>query len=449
MGSTFPVLIIDDNEAICTALQVLFDLNEVPTLVAHTPEEGLDLARRHPLGAILQDMNFTEESTTGEEGIRLFRALRQIDSQVPILLITAWTTLETAVKLVKEGAQDYLSKPWNDDKLLEQVVQLRQMRIQQNLTGPDLKKFNTQGLVYADPATARVVNTALRVAAADVPVLITGPNGSGKEMLAHLIQANSPRSGKPFLTVNAGGLPNELLESELFGNEPGAFTGARNRRIGRFEEADGGTLFLDEIGNLSIEGQMKLLRVLQSGEFSRLGSNRVIRSDVRVISATNADLLQAITQGKFREDLYFRLNVVELSMPPLAERPGDILPLAHHFLRQLSGQHKLLPETEKALRTHSWPGNVRELKNCLQRALLISDSREIGPHDLVLSATQWVQDTPAPEPPTSGEGLAVQKALMEQGGNVSKAAEALGISRQALYRRMEKYGIVWEKLPRR
>ncbi len=449
------VLIIDDNEAVCTALQVLLDLHEIDSVFALSPEEGLALARRESFGVILQDMNFSNDSTSGEEGVNLFRDLRAIDPQAPILLMTAWTHLETAVKLVKEGANDYLGKPWDDEKLVAELKHLLAMRATSLGDGDaDLPESGRLcGMVYADPATRRLVAMALQVAKSDVPVLITGPNGSGKEVLAQIIQENSPRRGKPFVKVNAGGLPSDLLESELFGVEPGAFTGAAKRRVGRFDEAHQGTLFLDEIGNLPLNGQIKLLRVLQTGEYSMLGSNRVRHADVRIISATNADLGQAIRDGSFREDLYFRLNVVELRLPALAERPGDILPLAHHFLKTLPGgaDKRLGPDAEAALTAHAWPGNVRELRNLLQRALLISPNKLLTALDLGLDSgdsSRPISEERGENHPFEHERARVASALREANGNVSRAADLLGLSRQALYRRMAKHGIVWERRPK-
>jgi DNA-binding NtrC family response regulator len=295
----------------------------------------------------------------------------------------------------------------------------------------------------------RVVSLAVQVAAADVPVLITGPNGVGKEKLAEIVQANSGRKARPFVKVNAGALPDELLESELFGAEAGAYTGAVKRRVGRFEAADGGTLFLDEIGNLSPAGQAKLLRVLQSGDFERLGSSETRTVDVRVLAATNADLRERLRQGSFRQDLFFRLNVIELAVPALEDRPEDILPLAQRFLWQLAGPgqppRRLTDAARQALRAHDWPGNVRELMNRVQRGTLVASGPELTPQDLGFGGGHPL---PAAAVDDSGERQRLERVLVESGGQVSRAAQRLGLSRQALYRRMEKLGISLERRPR-
>ncbi|HET7922857.1 MAG TPA: sigma-54 dependent transcriptional regulator, partial [Gammaproteobacteria bacterium] len=279
-----------------------------------------------------------------------------------------------------------------------------------------------------------VIELACQVARADVPVLITGPNGAGKERIAEIVHANSGLRDKPFLTVNCGALPSELIEAELFGAEAGAYTGATRAREGRFEAADGGTLFLDEIGNLPAAGQMKLLRVLESGEFERLGSTRTRKVKVRVISATNADLPAMIREGKFREDLYYRLNTIEIALPPLAERSEDVLPLAEYFLKDTAS---LSEEARDALVAHTWPGNVRELKNTLERARLLCGGKDIMVAHLGLPATASASARNLNEPPRE----AIEDALRRAGGIISRAARSLGLSRQALYRRMQRYGI--------
>ncbi|MBZ0236678.1 MAG: sigma-54 dependent transcriptional regulator, partial [Deltaproteobacteria bacterium] len=395
------VLIVDDQPAVRAALELMFELHGIPTLSADSPEGVLDLIAAEDVGVVLQDMNFRQEHTSGAEGVALFHAIHELDPELPVVLMTAWTALETAVQLIKEGAADYIAKPWDDDKLLRTVKNLLRMR---ELAQDNVRmraqasrarraladRADLRGLVYASQAMHDVVTLAVSVAASDAPILITGPNGSGKEKLAEIVQANSRRKRGPFVKVNAGGLPAELLEAELFGAEPGAFTGATKLRIGRFETADGGTLFLDELGNLPLAGQAKLLRVLQTGEYERLGSSATRRADVRIISATNADLPRLIAAGTFREDLYYRLNVIELFVPALADRAEDILPLAEHFLAALQQDgpaRAFADDARAALVAHEWPGNVRELQNRVQRATLVATGDAITAQDLGLTAS--------------------------------------------------------------
>ncbi len=439
------LLVIDDNPAVATALEVLFSLHDLRTLHAATPEQGLELLRREPVDLVIQDMNFSADTTSGEEGEALFKAIRAEHPGLPVILLTAWTHLESAVDLVRAGAADYLAKPWDDNKLLATVSNLLELgqasRALAAAAGVERQRrhrlernYNLCGLVWADPAMERVLSLACHVARADVPVLITGPNGAGKEKIAEIVQANSAVRDGPFITLNCGALPSELIEAELFGAEAGAYTGAGKAREGKFEAADGGTLFLDEIGNLPPAGQMKLLRVLETGRFSRLGSNQERQVKVRVISATNADLPAMIRAGTFREDLYYRLNVIEIRLPGLAERPRDILPLANHFL----GPDKRLGEDAvAALLRHSWPGHVRELKNVMRRASLLCSGEVVGVEDLGLEPVP-VQARPADDEP---DREAIEQALARAGGTVSQAAAELGLSRQALYRRMERLGI--------
>jgi DNA-binding NtrC family response regulator len=438
------ILVIDDSEAVRTAFDILLSLHGARVVGAASPQEGLRALEREPVDLIIQDMNFRREATSGEEGVRLFHDIRSRYEDVPIILLTAWTHLETAIDLVKAGAADYLAKPWDDARLLTSVRNLldlrraraesARMQAQRRTARAGLaERFDLRGAVYESDAMHTLIAMATQVAHADVPVLITGPNGAGKEVLADIIHANSSVRCGPYLKVNLGALPQELIEAELFGTEAGAFTGAR-ARAGRFEAADGGTLFLDELGNLAPAGQAKLLRVLQTGESERLGSNVTRRTHVRMIAATNTDLRAAIREGRFREDLYYRLNVIELELPPLCRRREDILPLARHFL---AGGRELSPEAERALLRHSWPGNVRELQNVIRRASLLSSSPAIAADALGL---------PAPEPgdlPTEPalDRATIEHALERAAGVVAHAARDLGLSRQALYRRMEKLGI--------
>jgi DNA-binding NtrC family response regulator len=436
------ILVIDDNEAVRTALEVLLSLEGARAEGVATPAEGLERVAAGDVDLVIQDMNFRREATSGEEGIALFRALRKAQPDLPVVLLTAWTHLETAVELVKAGAADYLAKPWDNARLVTTVRNLLQLhaaladvrqreRERERSQAALAAKFDLCGAVYASEAMHAVVQMATQVARADIPVLITGPNGAGKEVIAEIIQANSSVRDGPFVRVNVGALPAELLESELFGAEAGAYTGAKSR-AGRFEAADGGTLFLDEIGNLPPAGQAKLLRVLQTGTFERLGSTQTRRVAVRVISATNTSLVEAMRHGRFREDLYYRLNVIELNVPPLAERRDDILPLARHFLET---GFELTPEAERALLRHDWPGNVRELVNSVRRACLLAAGKAIRPQDLMLPAPSV--ESPACEP----DRAEIELALARADGVVARAARDLGLSRQSLYRRMEKLGI--------
>jgi DNA-binding NtrC family response regulator len=444
------VLIVEDQPAVAKALRMLFDLHDIETESTSTPAAALRVMAQGGVDLVLQDMNFSAGATSGEEGIVLFRQLRQKDPDLPVLLLTAWTSLQTAVQLVKEGASDYLAKPWDDAKLVTTVRNLLQIRTLKSenarLHNERLRtraalarEHDLRGIVYESDAMHRVVSLALQIAPADVSALITGPNGAGKEKIAEIVHANSRRRQRPLVKVNAGAIPDNLIESELFGAEAGAYTGSTRLRIGRFEAANGGTLLLDEIGNLSAAGQMKLLRVLQTGELERLGSSETRRVDVRVLCATNADLRQAIARGTFREDLYFRLNVIELNVPPLRERREDVLPLAETFLKP---PKSLGDAARAALLAHDWPGNVRELQNRIQRATVISAGTVITPEDLGFGESrETTTDVPVERGP-------IEMALRNANGSVSRAAEALGVSRQALYRRMEKLGIVLERRPR-
>jgi DNA-binding NtrC family response regulator len=464
------VLVIDDNPAVAQALQLLFSLHDIRTLAAPTPETGLALLAREPVDLVIADMNFSADTTSGEEGAALFRALRADQPDLPVILLTAWTHLESAVQLVKAGAADYIGKPWDNDKLLATVENLlelaeatrerRRLQDEQRRRRERLaEQYDLCGIVFASDAMERVVELACRVARADVRVLITGPNGAGKERIAQIVHANSAIRSAPFVAINCGAIPSELIEAELFGAEAGAFTGANRTRTGRFELADGGTLFLDEIGDLPLAGQVKLLRVLETGQFEMLGSSRTRSARVRVVSATNADLPALIREGRFREDLYYRLNVIEISVPSLVERPADILPLARHFLGEA---WKLSDDAAAALLAHDWPGNVRELRNSIERAKLLAREQLVKAADLNLPAPSRAAAESEPgrrggEPfsvrggessPGRGDRDAeqpsrelIEASLREAGGNISRAAQSLGLSRQALYRRMERFNL--------
>ncbi len=440
------ILVIDDNRSVSTALDVLFSLHDITTLHAESPEQGLAMLEQEAIDLVIQDMNFTADTTSGSEGEALFAAIRERHPDLPVILLTAWTHLESAVGLIKSGAVDYVAKPWDDRKLLATVntllelsearSELARRRERERRSRSQLHaRYELRGVIFEDPASERVIALACQVARSDLPVLITGPNGSGKERIAEIIQANSAVKGGAFVTLNCGALPAELIEAELFGADAGAYTGANKAREGKFEAADGGTLFLDEIGNLPLAGQLTRRRVLETGRCERLGSNRERHVDVRVISATNADLPAMIREGSFREDLYYRLNAIELNLPPLADRPGDILPLAESFR---PADKPFSDAARHALLRHAWPGNVRELRNVVQRAGLLALGDRIEASDLALPKAAPVRNTGPSEEPERADIL---QALQRAGGVIAQAAADLGLSRQALYRRMDRFDI--------
>ncbi|MBS0230753.1 MAG: sigma-54-dependent Fis family transcriptional regulator [Proteobacteria bacterium] len=440
------ILVIDDNPAVGTALEVLFSLHDIRCLRAESPEQGLALLAQEAVALVVQDMNFVADTTSGDEGVALFHRIREQHPDLPVILLTAWTHLEAAVELIKAGAADYLAKPWDDRKLMATVNNLLELgearhELAQTRAGSRQRRsalerdYDLRGLVFADPASETVLSLACQVARADIPVLITGPNGAGKERYAEILHFNSAVKSGPFVALNCGALPSDLIEAELFGADAGAYTGANKPREGKFEAADGGTLFLDEIGTLPLAGQVKLLRVLETGRFERLGSNRERSVKVRIVSATNADLAGLIAEGKFREDLFYRLNGIELRIPPLNARPRDILPLARHFL---PAGKRLGEDAERALQRHPWPGNVRELRNVMQRAALLARGELVGAGDLALPPAPANAAAPAADEP---DRATIEAALARSGGVLAQAAAELGLSRQALYRRLDRLGI--------
>jgi DNA-binding NtrC family response regulator len=440
------VLVIDDNPAVSQALSLLFGLHDIRTLTAITPQKGLGIVAKERVDLVIADMNFTADTTSGEEGVALFKALRAQQPDLPVVLLTAWTHLEAAVQLIKAGAADYIGKPWDNDKLLTTVENLlelaeatrERLRLQEEQRRRREKlaeQYDLCDIVFASDAMERVVELACRVARADVRVLITGPNGAGKERIAQIVHANSAVRSGPFVAINCGAIPADLIEAELFGAEAGAYTGAGKSRVGRFELADGGTLFLDEIGNLPLAGQVKLLRVLETGQFELLGSSKTRTSRARILSATNADLPQLIREGRFREDLYYRLNVIDIAIPSLAERTADILPLARHYL---GSDLQFSEEAGAALLAHEWLGNVRELRNSIERARLLARDNVVTAADLNLPPAQRGAAAPATRETEHFSREVLEATLREAGGNISRAAQSLGLSRQALYRRLER-----------
>ena len=442
------ILVIDDNPDIAHALKVLFTLNDIHCDHRLTPEDGLQALSENHYDLVIQDMNFTQDTTSGEEGIALFNKIREQFDDLPIILMTAWTHLETAVDLVKSGASDYIGKPWDDDKLIVTINNLLELNeLQQAQRKSAVKhirqrqalddKYDLCGLRYQSEAMLNLLKITTQVAHANVSVLITGPNGAGKEKIAEIVQANSSCKDGPFIKVNVGALSQELMAAELFGAEAGSYTGITKRRIGRFELANNGTLFLDEIGNLSLDGQAKLLRVLETGEFERIGGSETLKVNVRIISATNADIKSAIAKGDFREDLYYRLNVIELPLQPLNKRKADILPLAEFFL---GSEFQLTEQASQVLKHYTWPGNIRELKNVMQRASLLASDQVIDENTLGLEVElPDTIGTPSNDEVTAQD---IKLAISNSGGVISEAAKLLGLSRSALYRRMKKFEIV-------
>ncbi|MBU2882756.1 sigma-54 dependent transcriptional regulator [Psychrosphaera sp. B3R10] len=443
------ILIVDDTPAVLQALSLLLEIHGYDVITTTSPVQALQYANQLRVSLVIQDMNFTGDTTSGDEGKELFYQLRHLDPHLPVILITAWTDLEQAIELVKAGAVDYIAKPWDDQKLLNTIVNLvalgkanqasEKLQRQQAITESTKSIANNVGLVYASPAMQRVVDMAVQVAKSDISVLITGANGSGKEKIAEVVQANSLIPDAPFIKVNCGALPADLIEAELFGAEAGAYTGANKKRIGLFEAADGGTLFLDEIGNLPYSGQTKLLRVIQTGEFQRLGSVNTIKTNVRVISATNSNLLDAIATGEFREDLFYRLNVIELHVPSLANRVDDIMPLVHHFLPN----RELSLSAENALKSHLWQGNVRELENGCKRVAVLKPIGVIEAEDFALSeqVNNRLEPTVAKQANAGPTKQQLEIAMREHKGVIARVARHFNLSRQALYRRLDKFEI--------
>ncbi len=447
------ILIVDDQVDVREALRLLLKSEMLDSYLASTPAEALEVAGRRPFAAALIDMNYLRDTASGEEGLRLLAALRRIDADLPVVVMTAWGSIDLAVAAMRGGAQDFIEKPWDNTRLVSVLRnQLRlggMRRREQRLEAENRLLRDSPAVFVAESPPMRKVLTVLdRVAASSSSVLILGENGTGKGLLARRLHERSPREAHSFVQVNMGALSEAVLESELFGHVRGAFTDAKSDRIGRIELADGGTLFLDEIANLPLSQQPKLLRVLEQGEFERVGSSRTQRADLRVVSATNADLHEAARQGRFRTDLLFRLNTVELRVPALRERPEDIVPLARLFLERSAARFgreatTLSPAAERALTAYPWPGNVRELDHALERAVLLSTHSCLEAGELGLGSDGPIAgQAVGSEVRTlaAAEQAMVREALARHHGNILKAAEELGVSRAALYRRLQKFG---------
>jgi DNA-binding NtrC family response regulator len=446
------ILVADDQPDVLEALRILLKAEGFEAVTASSPADVLAAARSHDLDLALVDLNYTRDTTSGHEGLDLLSGLRELDSTLPVVVMTAWGSVDGAVEAMRRGARDYIEKPWDNERLLatirSQVELSRALRRSQLLEGENLrlKGEGAPQLIAESEAMRPVLEVIERVGPSDANVLVVGEHGTGKEIVARWLHAVSHRADHALVAVNAGGFSEGVFESELFGHVKGAFTDAKTDRVGCFELADGGTLFLDEIANVPLQQQARLLRVLETREIQRVGSSKVRQVDVRVISATNADLAEMVAEGSFREDLLYRLNTVEIHLPPLRARPEDIPILAETFLREQAERYGRDVEgfsaaAMDALRTHRWPGNVRELRHSVERSVLMARGRRIEPGDLGLRRREDGSEPSEELTLQEAERLMIEKALERHQGNVSRAAESLGLSRSALYRRLKSLGI--------
>lgn len=446
------ILIADDQPDVIEALRILLKGEGYHSETAASPAGILLALETRDFDVLLMDLNYTRDTTSGLEGLDLLSRIQMLDSGLPIVVMTAWGSVELAVEAMRRGARDFIQKPWDNSRLLTilrtQVELGRALRHGRRLEAENrlLRREAGPKLIAASPAMEPVLALIRRVGPSDANVLITGEHGTGKEVVAQALHNVSQRSAKTLVTVNAGGLSEGVFESELFGHVRGAFTDAKMDRVGRFELAEGGTLFLDEIANVPLNLQAKLLRVIQLGEYERVGSSKTRKADVRILSATNSDLNEEVRASRFRQDLLYRINTIEIHLPPLRDRGPDILLLAENFLRQHTARYRkhiagFDGAARDLLRKHSWPGNVRELDHVVERSVLMAEGDMIRPHHLWLktgsAADARLEDMSLEEV----ESFLIRKALARYDGNVSRAASALGLSRSALYRRLQRYGL--------
>src|SRR5216684_3685836 len=444
----YRVLLADDQADIRDALRLLLKREGYETQAVASPAEALSAIESREFDAVLMDLNYARDTTSGQEGLDLLTRIQMLDSTLPVIVMTAWSSIEVAVEAMRRGARDFVQKPWENTRLLAILrtqIDLRQaLRQASRLEAENriLRAESRPTFLAKSPAMAPVLELIGQIGPSDANVLITGEHGTGKEVVARTLHALSARATKPMVTVNAGGLSEGVFESELFGHVKGAFTEARAERVGRFALADGSTLFLDEIANVPINLQAKLLRVLETGDFERVGSSKTRRVDVRMISATNANLNEEVAAGRFRQDLLFRLNTIEIHLPPLRDRGEDIPPLAAHFLKMHARKYRkpltgFDPAAMQALLRHAWPGNVRELDHSVERGVLMAQQNVVQSGDLGLRSGPGGAPRLEDMSLEDVECLLIRKALARYDGNVSQAAGALGLSRSALYRRLQ------------
>jgi DNA-binding NtrC family response regulator len=449
------ILVADDQPDVLEALRLLLKGEGYDAVLASSPGEVLEVVGGDELGAVLMDLNYARDTTSGQEGLDLLSRLRELDPHLPVVVMTAWASVDVAVEAMRRGASDFVEKPWENARLLSilrtQLELARALREGRRLEAENellrrSARADSQSFIATAPSMQPVLDVIARVGPSDANILITGENGTGKGVVARRLHAVSRRADRPIVSVNVGGLSEGIFESELFGHVRGAFTDAKSDRVGRFELADGGTLFLDEIANVSPNLQAKLLRVLETGELERVGSSRTRRVDVRVYSATNADIRAEVEAGRFRQDLLYRLNTVEVELPPLRQRREDIPLLADHFLRQHRRRYRkeidgFTAGARQVLLDYGWPGNVRELDHVVERSVLMAEGRSIRPGELGLrgggGASPRLEDMSLDEV----ERHLIERTLARHDGNVTRAASALGLSRSALYRRIDKHGL--------
>ncbi|MCI0417440.1 sigma-54 dependent transcriptional regulator [bacterium] len=451
MATTAKILIADDQADVREALRLLLKGEKYETEDAQSPAAILKALEASDFDVILMDLNYNRDTTSGQEGLDLLTRIQSIDPSIPIVVMTAWGTVELAVEAMRRGARDFIQKPWENTRLLTivrtQIELRRALRQGKRLEAANrLLREDVPSLIAESHSMKAVVQMISRIGPSDANILITGENGTGKSVVAQSLHLLSSRAAKPMVTVNAGGLSEGVFESELFGHVKGAFTDAKGDRVGRFELADGGTLFLDEIANVPPGQQSRLLRVLETGEFEPVGSSRTRRVDVRIISATNADLNSEVEAGRFRQDLLFRLNTIEIRIPPLRDRVEDIPVLAQHFLQQHAQHYRkeirsFDPAAMAILRRHPWPGNVRELDHSVERAVLMAQDTILRQEDLGLRTVKEGNTRLEEMSLEDVEFFLIRKALERYDGNVSRAAKALGLSRSALYRRLQRHNL--------